>query len=277
MLTVNLGPLSMPIAVILALVALAIAAGVGLQAGRAQKTGIGYILTDMLLAGVLVARVAFVAIWFDAYRISPWSMLDIRDGGFSPWAGMAAALLVAIWHGWRRAAVRKPLALGLVAGAFVWGGMFTAIRMMQNTTLPKVPLTTLAGAPADLGRLAAGKPLVVNMWATWCPPCRRELPTLAAAQKREHGVRFVFADQGEDARTVQRYLSAASLELDNVVLDVGARMGREVGSGGLPTTLFYDAHGRLVDTHVGQLTAGSLASKLARLGSRPSQANDKPE
>ena len=273
MLTVNLGPLSMPIAVILALVALVVAAGVGLQVGRAQKTGIGYILTDMLLAGVLLARVAFVAIWFDAYRISPWSMLDIRDGGFSPWAGMAAALLVAIWHGWRRAAVRKPLALGLVAGVFVWGGMFTAIRMMQNTTLPKVPLTTLAGGPADLMRLAAGKPLVVNMWATWCPPCRRELPTLAAAQKQEAGVRFVFADQGEDARTVQRYLSAASLELDNVVLDAGARMGREVGSGGLPTTLFYDAKGQLVDTHVGQLTAGSLASKLDRLRSRSGLAN----
>ena len=95
MLTVNLGPLSMPIAVILALVALLVAAGVGLLVGRAQKTGIAYILTDMLLAGVLMARVAFVAIWFDAYRISPWSMLDIRDGGFSPWAGMAAALLVA--------------------------------------------------------------------------------------------------------------------------------------------------------------------------------------
>ena len=129
-------------------------------------------------------------------------------------------------------------------------------------------MTTLAGEPADLARLAAGKPLVVNMWATWCPPCRRELPTLAAAQKQEAGVRFVFADQGEDARTVQRYLSAASLELDNVVLDAGARMGREVGSGGLPTTLFYDANGRLVDTHVGQLTAGSLASKLDRLRSR---------
>ncbi len=275
MLTVNLGPLSMPIAVILALVALLVAAAVGLQVGRAQKTGIGYILTDMLLAGVLLARVAFVAIWFDAYRISPWSMLDIRDGGFSPWAGMAAALLVAIWHGWRRAAVRKPLALGLAAGALVWGGTFAAIRMMQNTTLPNVPLTTLAGEPADLARLAAGKPLVVNMWATWCPPCRRELPTLAAAQKQEAGVRFVFADQGEDARTVQRYLSAASLELDNVVLDAGARMGREVGSGGLPTTLFYDAKGRLVDTHVGQLTAGSLASKLDRLRSRPTQANAK--
>ncbi len=273
MLTVNLGPLSMPIAVILTLVALLVAAGVGFQVGRAQKTGIGHVLTDMLLAGVLLARVAFVAIWFDAYRISPWSMLDIRDGGFSPWAGMAAALLVAIWHGWHKAAVRKPLILGLAAGAIVWGGTFTAIRMMQNTTLPKVPLTTLAGEPADLTRLAAGEPLVVNMWATWCPPCRRELPTLAAAQKLEHGVRFVFADQGEDARTVQRYLGAASLELDNVVLDAGARMGRAVGSGGLPTTLFYDANGRLVDTHVGQLTAGSLASKLDRLRARSGPTN----
>ncbi len=273
MLTVNLGPLSMPIAVILVLVALLIAAGAGLLAGRAQKTGIGHILTDMLLAGVLVARAAFVAIWFDAYRIAPWSMLDIRDGGFSPWVGMAAALLVAIWHGWRTAAVRKPLALGLAAGALVWGGTFTAISMMQNATLPTVPLTTLAGEPADLTRLAAGKPLLVNMWATWCPPCRRELPTLAAAQKQEAGVRFVFVDQGEDARTVQRYLSAASLELDNVLLDAGARMGREVGSGGLPTTLFYDTKGRLVDTHVGQLTAGSLASKLDRLRSRSGLTN----
>ncbi|MHB8666084.1 MAG: TlpA family protein disulfide reductase [Burkholderiales bacterium] len=273
MLTMNLGPISMPIAVILALVALAVAAGVGFQVGRAHKTGIGHILTDMLLAGALAARVAFVILWFDAYRISPWSMFDIRDGGFSPWPGMAAALLVAIWHGWRSAAVRKPLVLGLAAGAFVWGGTFAAISMMQNTTLPKVALTTLAGEPADLARLAAGEPLVVNLWATWCPPCRRELPTLAAAQRQEHGVRFVFADQGEDARTVQRYLGAASLKLDNVVLDAGARMGREVGSGGLPTTLFYDSHGRLVDTHVGQLTAGSLASKLDRLRTRSGITN----
>src|SRR5487761_1903777 len=273
MLTVNLGPLSMPIAVILTLVALVVAAGVGFQVGGAQKTGIGHVLTDMLLAGVLLARVAFVAIWFDAYRISPWSMLDIRDGGFSPWAGMAAALLVAIWHGWRRAAGRKPLVLGLASGVLVWGGTFTAISMMQNTTLPNVSLTTLAGESADLARLAAGEPLVVNMWATWCPPCRRELPTLAAAQKQEHGVRFVFADQGEDARTVQRYLSAASLELDNVLLDAGAGMGRAVGSGGLPTTLFYDSKGRLVDTHVGQLTAGSLASKLDRLRARSGPTN----
>jgi thiol-disulfide isomerase/thioredoxin len=251
------------------LLALLVAAVVGHLVGLGQRTGIVDTLTDMLMAAVLAARIAFVAVWFDTYRSAPWSMLDIRDGGFTPWAGVVAALLVALWQGWRRAALRKPLTLGLAAGALAWGGMSGAILMMENTGLPKVSLTTLAGEPADLAKLAAGKPMVVNLWATWCPPCLREMPLLAAAQKQEQGVRFVFANQGEDGTTAQRYLTDARLELDNVLLDSGGRFAREVGSMGLPTTLFYDAGGRLIDTHMGQLSAASLASKLNRLRARP--------
>ena len=269
MLTVNLGPLSVPIALLLMLVALLVAAGAGRLVGRGQQTGIGNILTDMLIAAVLVARIAFVAVWFDTYRSSPWTMLDIRDGGFTPWAGVVAALLVAVWRGWRRAALRKPLTLGLAAGALAWGGMFGAILMMENTALPKVPLTTLAGEPADLAKLAAGKPIVINLWASWCPPCRREMPVLAAAQKQETGVRFVFVNQGENGTSAQRYFTAAGLDIANVLLDPGDGIGHEVGSMGLPTTLFYDANGRLIDTHLGELSAASLASKLNQLRSRP--------
>ena len=269
MLTVNLGPLSVPIALLLMLVALLVAAGAGRLVGRGQQTGIGNILTDMLIAAVLVARIAFVAVWFDTYRSAPWSMLDIRDGGFISWVGIVAALLVAVWRGWRRAALRKPLILGLAAGALAWGGMFGAILMMENTALPKVPLTTLAGEPADLAKLAAGKPIVINLWASWCPPCRREMPVLAAAQKQETGVRFVFVNQGENGTTAQRYFTAAGLDIANVLLDPGAEIGHEVGSMGLPTTLFYDANGRLIDTHLGELSAASLASKLNQLRSRP--------
>lgn len=253
------------------LLALLVAAGVGRLVGGTQRTGIVDVLTDMLIAAVLAARIAFVAVWFDTYRSAPWSMVDVRDGGFTPWVGVVAALLIALWQGWRRAALRKPLTLGLAAGALAWGGMFGAIRMMENTALPKMALTTLAGEPAEVAKLAAGKPLVVNLWATWCAPCRREMPLLAAAQKQEPEVRFAFVNQGEDGMAAQRYLTEARLELDNVLLDPGAGFGREVGSMGLPTTLFYDAGGRLTDTHLGQLSAASLASKLNRLRSRPAK------
>ncbi|NMM38298.1 MAG: TlpA family protein disulfide reductase [Glaciimonas sp.] len=268
MMSVNIGPFALPSSLLLLLAALLVAAGAGRLVGRSRKISIGNTLSDMLIAAVLVARVVFVATWFDAYRSAPWSMLDIRDGGFSAWAGTTAALLVALWRGWRQPALRKPLLLGLAAGALVWGALFGALRLMEKPMLPKISLTTLAGAPADLAALAAGKPMVVNLWASWCPPCRREMPVLAAAQKSETEVRFIFVNQGEDAPTVQHYFNITQLDLANVLLDPGSRFGHEVGSGALPTTLFYDAGGRLVDIHLGPLSAASLASKLKQLHTR---------
>lgn len=272
MLTVNLGPFALQVSQLVLLVALLVALGAGHLAGRRQQTGgIGHVLTDMLLVALLAARIAFVAIWFDTYRSTPWSMLDIRDGGFTPWAGIGAACLLALWRGWRRPALRKPLILGLAAGALAWGAMSGVLRMMEKEKpmLPTVLLTTLAGESTNLASIAAGKPLVVNLWASWCPPCRREMPVLAAAQQQETEVQFVFANQGEDAAAALRYLSASRLDLAHVLLDPAAALGKAVGSAGLPTTLFYDTRGRLVDTHVGELSAASLASKLKQLRTSP--------
>jgi thiol-disulfide isomerase/thioredoxin len=136
---------------------------------------------------------------------------------------------------------------------------------MDNAALPVAELTTLAGKTTDLPTQAAGKPLVVNVWATWCPPCRLELPFLAAAQRQEPGISFVFVDQGEDAVTVERYLNAAHLNLANVLLDTGNKLGREIGSTGLPLTLFYDSSGRMVDSRIGALSPALLDTKLTRL------------
>ena len=268
LLSINLGPLAVPLSQLFVLTGLVVATGVGHLAGRRQKIGIGNVLMDMLLVAMLAARVVFVVIWFDVYRTAPWSILDIRDGGFNVWGGLVAGLLVAAWAGWRKPALRQPLVIGLTAGVLAWAALSWTSRALDAATgqsLPSVNLKTLAGESADISAITKGKPSVVNLWASWCPPCRREMPVLAAAQKQETGVNFVFVNQGEDAATAQRYLSHGSFSLSNVLLDAGGGFARAAGSAGLPTTFFYDANGRLVDTHLGELSAATLASKLSRL------------
>lgn len=271
MLNVNLGPFALQVSHLLLLTTLLVAAGVGHLVGRRHQIGIGRSLADMLWMGLLAARLAFIAVWFDLYWSAPWSILDIRDGGFTLWAGLLAASGVALWHGWRRPALRQPLRWGLTAGMLAWGALFGVMGALDKATQPGRPtvaLTTLAGAPTDLAAMAKGKPMVVNLWASWCPPCRREMPALAAAQHQETQFTFIFANQGESGKAAQRYLSAGQLNLANVLLDPWAALGRAIGSTALPTTLFYDASGQLVDAHLGELSAASLASKLNRLRTR---------
>ena len=165
--------------------------------------------------------------------------------------------------------------MGLVAAVLALAAISIAIRLMDNTTLPVAELITLAGKKTALPTLAAHKPMVVNLWATWCPPCRLELPFIAAAQRQEWAINFAFVDQGEDAETVERYLSAAHLDLVNVLLDSGNKLGREIGSPGLPVTLFYDSSGRMVDSHLGALSPAMLDRKLAPL--RPPARNTAKE
>jgi thiol-disulfide isomerase/thioredoxin len=253
---------------VILLVCAAVAAVVGYFVGRRQRVRIGATVTDMLLAAGLAARMAFVLEWFENYRSAPWTVLDIRDGGVTPWAGVLAAVLVALWQGWRRVVLRGPLLLGLLAGTLMWIVSPAILRMGTGpalSDLEEISLMTLQGAPQSLANLAHGRPLLVNLWATWCPPCRREMPVLSVAQQQLPGVVFVFANQGENPVTVQKYLSASQLILANVVLDSRKKLGEQLGSTALPTTLFFDASGRLMDTHLGALSPASLASKLNRI------------
>ena len=159
--------------------------------------------------------------------------------------------------------------LSLGIWILAWYGIQAGLRLMEKPGLPDMPVTLLSGEATDLAKLADGKPMIVNLWASWCPPCRREMPLLAAAQQRETGVSFVFANQGESAATVQRYLSASQLHLDNVMLDRDARLGFVAGSMALPITLFYDANGQLIGSRRGELSAAALATQLKQLRAPP--------
>ncbi len=249
------------------MVALGVALLVGALVGRKRGVATSDCLINSFLVGFLVARLSFVILYIDSYLDAPLSMLDIRDGGFMVAPGLVAGMSSALWWGWRSPALRWPLGAAMLAGFVMWGGTIGAVSLMEatRTSIPTASFHRLDGEPVTLGNLGAaeeGKPRVVNLWATWCPPCRREMPVLQAAQARESGVAFIFANQGESFNQVQSYLSQEGLELENVLLDPTTELGRVSGSRALPTTLFYDAEGRLVDHHLGELSEASLKQKL---------------
>ncbi len=135
--------------------------------------------TVALIAGIAAARLAFVAKHYDAFSRDWWSALAIWQGGFVAWAGILAAALAVAWMlRPMRAMMKAQAALLLLSAAWFAG---SALLRPDPVPMPELPaLAHLDGSPA-MAQGLAGKPYVINLWATWCPPCRRELPMLAEA------------------------------------------------------------------------------------------------
>jgi thiol-disulfide isomerase/thioredoxin len=276
---VSLGPIPMPL--VLMLIALLVAAGVGRWAAapRAGEPPVPVTGTffDMLLAGLLAGRLAFVVQWWPLYAADPWSVLRPGDGGYSIWAAVLAGLAFGAWRARRSPALRRPLLWGAVAGLGSWALLAGSLALMQRSAI-QVPTTELSRIDGGSVRLSdmRGRPVVVNLWATWCPPCRREMPVLAEGQARNPAVEFVFVNQGEGTQAVRDYLRNGGLALRNVVLDPFSAVSQATGARGLPTTLFFDADGRLVDVHMGDLTRPGLAQKLQRFDTARMPAPNPP-
>jgi thiol-disulfide isomerase/thioredoxin len=265
--TLSIGPLAFPLAPLMVLLAIAAASAVAsLVAGRERATAAGNAVFHAAVVGLLAARLAYLAQHAAVYAAMPLAAFDLRDGGWNASAGLMAGAAWLVWRGRRLPALRRALAGGAFAGAALWITASVAMGVRGTQTLPALELAPLDGGTAQtLAQVAPGQPRVVNLWASWCPPCRAEMPMLAAAQQREKDVAFVFADQGESASAVHAYLTDQGLPLRNVLLDAKSALLREVGSAGLPTTLFYDAQGRLVAAHVGPLNAAALETRLREL------------
>lgn len=224
------------------------------------------LFTDAFFVGLLAARLGYVLRWWPEYAASPWSVVAIGDGGFLWWIGLPAALAFTWWRTRRQTRLRRPVFAGLVAGLLAWFALTGTLSLLQRSAPPRpdIAAATLDGAPVRLAE-RSGKPVVLNLWATWCPPCRREMPVFADAAQRYPGLDIVLLNQGEDAATVRNFLERQGLALhEQVLLDPPSQAMLATGTRGLPTTLFFDANGRLVHTHMGELTRASLADTLRK-------------
>ncbi len=271
MLSFSFGGIVLPIAPVLLLASVLLAAWVARAAGN--------LVWNALWVGLLTARVGYV-LWHNEaffkvhHTIEPmWmDMMDIRDGGWLTPVGWIGAGIYMAWHGWRNPVWRQSMVYAAVVGAGVWlaGQGVVWWTSSDKMTAPAVTLHAFQTQQQQtLPQILAGKPTVVNIWATWCPPCRAEMPALVQAQQSQSDVQMVFVNQGESDAVIAAYLKRSGLEqnIRNIWLDSNGALAPALGAAGLPTTVFFNAKGERVDAHVGVLSAAVLQVKMQRLRS----------
>lgn len=171
---------------------------------------------------------------------------------------------------------KRQAGLALLVAAIVGAAGFLVNWMRPNTemverasqALMSATVHDLGGNPQTLSRWA-GKTLVVNFWATWCVPCRNEIPALIRTQAKyaDKGVQLVGIGIDNAAKIIDY---ATEMKIDYMlltggkeILDMTTALGNAAGA--LPFTIVLDRSGKVAFVHTGALTDASLDAVLAPL------------
>ena len=149
--------------------------------------------------------------------------------------------------------------------ACVWAiAALLLVACGESKPKPELVLQDLQGKQVSLQQLQ-GKPVVINMWATWCAPCRREMPVLQQAQQNHPHIQFVLLNQGEKAPVVSAYLQKNQIQLSSVWLDEAMQTRTVLPYQGLPSTYFLNQQGEVVAHSLGELTPVQLQQYLQQI------------
>ena len=180
---------------------------------------------------------------------------------------------------WAYALIGLSIGLGIGALVFFQPVLFPDREStVSQPTQPSAP-AAVVGAPApdfeltDLDGNAVrlsdyrGKAVLVNFWATWCGPCKAEMPLLQDRYTtlRNSGLVILAVNIGEDEALIRPYVEDLGLDFA-IVLDPELAVNDEYRVLGYPTTITVDREGNVVDVHVGAWLDEQLDAVLSRLG-----------
>jgi thiol-disulfide isomerase/thioredoxin len=126
--------------------------------------------------------------------------------------------------------------------------------------LPAADADAFRGLLADL----QGTPVVVNLWASWCEPCKREMPMLSRAAADHPDVQFLGVDTLDSREGAEAFIAEYSVPFPSL-FDPDGAIRTELGSFGLPVTVFFDAEGNEVAKVDGELGQSALDEHLAAI------------
>lgn len=160
-----------------------------------------------------------------------------------------------------------PISLAALVAVLAW-------RMLHGADLtpaaraealaPSFTLVDLDGRTRSLESFR-GRPVLVNFWATWCPPCRMELPELQATWSAHQGCLDVVgvAESSGGADDLRAFVREHGIGYP-ILLDDGSA-GRAYGAATIPRSVLIGADGRIVGTFVGAVTRAGIETALARV------------
>lgn len=168
------------------------------------------------------------------------------------------------WVGSRRLLLALAVATVLAACAGA-GGATNFVATGPARSLPPSGRLEPADLAAFSGMLvgARGRPVVVNVWASWCGPCRVEAPLLQRAAARYEGdVVFLGVDSRDDPKPARAFIRRYGISYPNV-FDGTGKIRSALGLRGFPTTYIFNRQGALVASVVGGISEQALAAHIA--------------
>ena len=170
------------------------------------------------------------------------------------------------------------LGAGLLVGVLFGAAVLWSVPPSNQPGRPPPPATgkavpdfVLSGIDGKSVHLKdyQGKPVVINFWATWCPPCRAEMPLLSqTSAKLQDRVIFLAVDDDEDPAQVKNFVEQGRIIIP-VLLDPGGKINALYYVESYPITLFLDSQGILRAQHIGQLDEQTLLRNLEAVGIKP--------
>lgn len=285
----NLGPLLFPTRPLILVLSIFFAIWFSHWLGgklQLDKNQVKHIAEYTAWCGLLGARLGFVVLNWTAYADAPWTALYVWQPGYLYFSGLLAGSAYALWQVTKmspklRRSFFKALAGGYLAAGLVFGSAVLSIEFLKQPGIPGTgdratdfKLQNLSAETVQLSDLA-GRAVILNFWATWCPPCRREMPLLDELQKAygEKGLSVIGVDINESPELVKSYVNTVGVSYPIWVdaptgipgFDRTQEIFASYGGVGLPSTLFIDRDGIIQRIYVGELSRGFLQNQAENI------------